>query len=80
METAESAARALGIRLTATHWQVLGCAREECLRTRSRPDAGLLARRTGLAPEEIGRLFPGDASALIATLAGLDRDACGESR
>ncbi len=70
-EAAVAAASRRGILLTPVHWQVLGCAREECLRTRHLPDAFALATRTGISRDEIERLFPGDACAVIAEIAGM---------
>ncbi len=70
-EVAAVAAGRRGILLTAAHWQILGCAREECLRTRHVPDACALATRTGISRDEIERLFPGDACAVIAEIAGM---------
>lgn len=60
-----------GILLTPAHWQILGCAREECLRMRHVPDTCALAKRTGISRGEIERLFPGDACAVIAEIAGM---------
>ena len=77
MEAAESEARDRGIQLTATHWLVLCRAREECLSGLRLPDTEELARAAGLSPEEFHALFPGDACALIARLAGLDGPPCG---
>ncbi len=71
-EAAAAAAGRRGIHLTPVHWQVLGCAREECLRTRHVPDARTLALRTGISRDEIERLFPGGACAVIAEIAGME--------
>ncbi len=70
-DSAAAAARRHGIHLTPAHWQILGCAREECLRTRHLPDASVLARRTGVARAEIEALFPGGARRVIAEIAGM---------
>jgi sulfur relay (sulfurtransferase) DsrC/TusE family protein len=70
-EAAAVAASRHGILLSAAHWQILGCAREECLRTRHVPDTCALAKRTGINRDEIERLFPGDACAVIAEIAGM---------
>lgn len=70
-EAAAVAAGRRGIHLTPVHWQVLGCAREECLRTRHLPDAYALAKWTGISPDEIERLFPGGACAVIAEIVGM---------
>ena len=70
-ETAEAVARALGIHLTPLHWRVLGCAREECLRTRHFPAARAIAEASGLSRAELERLFPGRTCELIARISGL---------
>jgi sulfur relay (sulfurtransferase) DsrC/TusE family protein len=70
-EAAAAVAVRLGILLTPPHWQVLACAREECLRTRRLPDVATLAMRTGIDRDGIERLFPGDAWLVIAELAGM---------
>ena len=70
-DSAAGAARRHGIHLTPAHWQILGCAREECLRTQHLPDTCTLAERTGVARDEIEALFPGDACEVIAEIAGM---------
>lgn len=77
MEAAEAAAHSRGLTLSAAHWQVLFCAREECLSTRLRPDARVLSRKTGLSRAQIDLLFPGDSGEVIAEIAGLDLEHCG---
>ena len=72
-DSAAAAARRHGIHLTPAHWQILGCAREECLRTQHLPDTCALAERTGLARDEIEALFPGGACEVIAEIAGMTR-------
>lgn len=70
-DTAAEAARRHGIHLTPAHWQILGCAREECLRTQHLPDACALSETTGVARDEIEALFPGGACEVIAEIAGM---------
>lgn len=70
-EAAAAAAGRRGILLTPAHWQVLACAREECLMTRQLPDIATLSKRTGLSRDEIERLFPGGAGRVVAELAGM---------
>lgn len=73
----ETRATALGIRLTPRHWQVVACAREECLRTHSFPGPCAIAEASGISRPELEALFPGKTCSLIAAIAGL---ATGEER
>jgi len=73
-EIAEENARSLGIHLTARHWQVLGCAREECLRTHHFPRPCAIAEASGLSRAELEKLFPGPTCAVIARISGLETE------
>lgn len=73
---AEAIARQSGLRLTASHWLVLCCAREACLSGSRAHDLDALAMRTGLSASEIRSLFPGDSCALVSRIAGLGEPPC----
>lgn len=78
-EIAEADARALGIHLTPLHWRVLGCAREECLRTHHFPAPCAIAEASGISRAELEELFPGRTCELIARISGLSPGtSCGE--
>lgn len=71
-DVAEANARTLGIHLTPRHWQVVGCAREECLRTHHFPRPCAIAEASGLSRAELEELFPGPTCTVIARIAGLE--------
>ena len=66
----------MGLDLSPVHWQVLTCAREECLRTHRFPDACRIAAVARIPRAELERLFPGAACDVIARLAGIPSKAC----
>lgn len=73
-------ARAAGLGpLTDQHWKILSAFREEAVRTGSPPTQKRMFELTGLEPEELRTLFPGDSAALLARLAGIPRPASGPS-
>jgi sulfur relay (sulfurtransferase) DsrC/TusE family protein len=73
----EAQASVLGIWLTPRHWQVIACAREECLRTHQFPGPCAIAEASGMSRSDVERLFPGEACKVIAAIAGLVRaDEC----
>jgi sulfur relay (sulfurtransferase) DsrC/TusE family protein len=73
---AEQRALELGILLSPSHWQVLTCAREECLRTHRFPDVCLIVDTTRIPRAELENLFPGHTCDVIARLAGLPPKTC----
>lgn len=57
--------------LRERHWKVITTYREECARAGRPPGLEQLERLTGIGDREMHGLFPGDAPALIARLAGI---------
>jgi tRNA 2-thiouridine synthesizing protein E len=73
-EIAEAIAAEAGLaRLTPEHWTVLALSREDSARRGFPPCAKRLCELTGLPETRLGQLFPGNAGALAARIAGLSR-------
>jgi len=80
-EVATARARRAGLpALRPRHWKVIAACREEAARTGRCPRLERLSVLTGLAPPELLLLFPGEAEALVARIAGLGRSARGPRR
>ncbi len=69
-EAAEEAAAQAGLALTAEHWKAITCWRELAARTGAVPELDRL-KGCGFSISELRKLFPGDVSAVLSSLAGV---------
>ena len=71
-QVAETLARDAGIQpLGDRRWKVIACIREEFARNGRMPRLPRVQELTGLGRSALLELFPGDATALMARLAGV---------
>jgi hypothetical protein len=71
-ERAEATAAALGLRLGAVHWRVIGCARELWSGTRGTVDLDALAAWAGISPANLAALFREPVADRLRAIAGIE--------